>query len=157
MLNVIVIYLPYADGKKPLLADGPNDLINRLTMLLSKNYDGDRQKDLWERFAMDLDADLKGDVKDMCSFSESYIKKGMRIGRQEGMLLGEKRGMKKGVRLGMQQGMQQGVATATSQINALNKYLAEQQKYDELNRSFSDSEYQKTLFKKYGKFLNPPQ
>ena len=95
----------------------------------------------------------------MCSFSQSYINKGMRLGRQEGIRLGEKRGIKKGLQqgreLGMQQGIQQGSLATANRINALNQYLSENKQYDDLTRSFSDKEYQDMLLKKYAKFLNP--
>ena len=50
---------------------------------------------------------------------------------------------------GIEQGKKQGVQQATEDINKLIKVLLSQEKYEELEKSTKDSEYQKELMKKY--------
>ena len=58
-------------------------------------------------------------------------------------------GRAEGIEQGIEQGMKQGVQQATEDINKLIKVLLSQKKYDELEKSTKDSEYQKELMKKY--------
>lgn len=50
---------------------------------------------------------------------------------------------------GIEQGMKQGVQQATEDINKLNNILIAAKKYEELEKSTKDSEYQKELMRKY--------
>ena len=50
---------------------------------------------------------------------------------------------------GIEQGMKQGVQQATEDINKLNNILIAAKKYEELEKSIKDSEYQKELMRKY--------
>ena len=62
---------------------------------------------------------------------------------------GRAEGIEQGMKQGIEQGKKQGVQQATEDINKLIKVLLSQEKYEELEKSTKDSEYQKELMKKY--------
>ena len=58
----------------------------------------------------------------------------------------EQQGMECGMERGMERGLQQGAA----RVNLLNQRLIHEKRYQALERSASDAEYQQKLFAEYG-------
>lgn len=64
--------------------------------------------------------------------------------------------IEEGLEQGIEQGIKQGIEQGLELINQLNQILLSEGKYDELQKSSKDKEYQKKLLSEYG-LLNEKQ
>mgnify|MGYP006883351660 FL=1 len=66
------------------------------------------------------------------------------------LLEAEQRGIQLGKQEGIQLGKQEGMELEAKRINRLNALLLQQKRYDDLERSVNDVNYQQQLLKEYG-------
>ena len=116
LLEVIMVYLPYESGQEIDLSH-KDEAMDILTTFFSKGYKKDKVETLENVFHIHLSDEDLGKVREMSNLGQGMIDYGVR------------------------QGMAQGIA----QITLLNNYLMEQNRLDDLARTFKDLEYQQQL------------
>ena len=116
LLEVIMVYLPYESGQEIDLSH-KNEAMDLLITFFSKGYKKDKIETLENVFHLNLSDEDLGRVREMSNLGQSMIDYGVR------------------------QGMAQGMA----QVTMLYKYLSQQKRFDDLERSFDDPDYQQQL------------
>ena len=132
LLVLVFVYLPFANGREIDLGD-ENQLMDMLTAAFSDGFKGDRVETLREKFKIDLTLEEQGRFVEMSNLGVSLARNNYDRGLEQGILQGRE--------LGMQQGMQQGMV----ELNLLNTYLIEQNRFDDLARGSKDPIYQQQL------------
>ena len=62
----------------------------------------------------------------------------------------EERGIEQGIEQGLEQGIEQGIGRGMERVNRLNEMLIKNKRYDDLERSTRDSDFQQRLMSEYG-------
>ena len=98
-------------------------------------------------FSIPSKIELKGEIDEMCNFSDIIFEDAI----NEGLALGKSQGIAQG----MAQGMAQGIAQGITVTNILCSKLIELERFDDLKRSTTDSQYQQQLFEEFGLDYKP--
>ena len=118
---------------------GDRDGIGRELQLLLDYFDGREPESKLARDMQKKVFEARGNDQ----WRREYMSYQMELNQQY------KNGRAEGIEQGIEQGMKQGVQQATEDINKLNNILIAAKKYEELEKSTKDSEYQKELMRKY--------
>ena len=129
---LVFVYLPFANGREIDLGD-ENQLMDMLTAAFSGGFKGDRVETLREKFKINLTPEEQGRFVEMSNLGVSLARNNYDRGLEQGILQGRE--------LGIEQGMQQGMV----ELTMLNSYLVQQNRQEDLLRSFQDPIYQQQL------------
>ena len=125
---LVFLYLPFDNGQEIDLSH-KNEAMDLLITFFSKGYKKDKIETLENVFHLNLSDEDLGRVREMSNLGQSMIDYGV----------------KQGIAQGMAQDMAQGMAQGMAQVTLLHKYLTQQKRFGDLERSFEDPAYQQEL------------
>lgn len=134
--------------KRGILADLLSRCRTEVLHMLLTEYDEKKTMDYLRREAREIGEELGQEIGEKLG-QEIGEKRGREIGEKLGQEIGERRGREIGEKLARQYAAQY-AAQYVTQINELNARLIHENRYEELNRSLQDAEYQKQLLEEYG-------
>ena len=143
LMTLIMIYLGDVE-RHPT----DNALLKLLNTIFSKELPPNTKIQILEDdFSIPSKIELKGEIDEMCNFSDIIFEDAI----NEGLALGKSQGIAQG----MAQGMAQGIAQGITVTNILCSKLIELERFDDLKRSTTDSQYQQQLFEEFGLDYKP--
>lgn len=89
------------------------------------------------------------EAREMLTY-EQVFEAEKRVARREGLQEGREQGLEQGREQGLKQGIAQGIEQGEARINALGEKLVADGRIEDLQRSFSDSVFQRELLAEYG-------